>query len=787
MAEEITSSANDVSDVSSYVETEPSSHQTEKTCDSTIQSPTNQKDATIYDTQHIFTETPVEYIQSTIVEHKPKNKNAESNSQETHLVADVTNETAENSNALIDHEVLIETIENDDSTSANAKHELFENDSNDFNVTDMLNNCIEYPRESLINGERYSEHFTDLTEKSKLASHQDNVSNTNSITMEVNEKQEEEEVRQLQHNNNSSIVRTTSFVLPKKYSKKGSKFVREPTPGPDLDVVMENGKLIQQFEAIELLEDSCAVANNKLDETDQGTTNDKIALELHGHENNKSKTTSQGMIEVLNEDSGFESQIRLSEYPITAAVKEWLRRANSPDLFVTSASISESETDEDDDEEMDVKPPKNLQGNPMPALSANSGVDNVTLLSRTASCGEFAKTNNNNIKNNQMEDNSTLISIGRRKRDAKGTKRKGKAKIIDKRNRNDEKTQNQLVSSLVSCNRLEDFVAAVRLRNTPKNNVGDVCEFTQKDSVAGMRVALSSRINSKRVNAKQIKTLRKVNRNHVENIDIKMRRIDVLNDEKDKKSNEYGMVSVRTFEKGEIIVSKDGKLLPMSLYEAVPSLNDQDNSSAMKTAAHIDMINKNTKETRNSSENDENNSIMITSSVSIEEPDVLECWEAETIEPVITPRRMLQSPGVLYEGEAAEEDNFEIERAIVEHVQKYYKLEQNSAISVDEESSEEFSTSVISSKSKTVPNNSEKTIEHFCSEEIPIFIPNRNQAVVSGDEKIPVDEAFEVYESYYTGKSPFLAFESKIFKQRPLYGQNGEGPIPCRAVCCNIQ
>lgn len=302
-----------------------------------------------------------------------------------------------------------------------------------------------------------------------------------------------------------------------------------------------------------------------------------------------------------------------------------------------------------------------------------------------------------------------------------------------------------------------------------------------------MRVALNSRINSKRVNAKRIKTLRKVNRNHVENIDIKMRRIDVLNDEKDKKSNEYGMVSVRTFEKGEIIVSKDGKLLPMSLYEAVPSLNVQDNSSAMKTAARIGMIDENAEETRNSSENDESNSIMIASSVSIEEPDVLECWEAETIEPVITPRRMLQSPGVLYEGEAAEEDNFEIERATMEHVQKYYKLEQNSAISVEEESSEEFSTFVISSKSKTVPNNSTKTIEHFCSEEIPIFIPNRNQTVVLEDEKIPVDEAFEVYESYYTGKSPFLAFDSKIFKSRPLYGQNGEGPIPCRAVCCNIQ
>ncbi|XP_072743094.1 uncharacterized protein [Anoplolepis gracilipes] len=782
VTEEVISSANDISDVSSCVETEPSSRQTEKTSDSTVQSPTNQEDATICDVQHTDgTETPVENIQSAIVKHKPKNKNAEINSQENHLVADMTNETAEiSSNALTDHEVLIRTSENDESISANMKHET------NINVTDMLNNHIGYPGESLINGEKY---YAGLTEKkSKLATPQD-ASNINSTTMKVNEKQEEEEVRKLQHYNNLSIARTTSFVLPKKYNKKGSKFVREPTPGPDLDV--ENGKFIQQFEAVELLDDSCAVANNKRDEIAQEATNDKIALEVHANENNKTKTTNQDTLEASNEDSGFESQTRLSEYPITAAVKEWLRRANSPDLFVTSASTSESETDEDDDEEMDAEPPKNLQGNPMPALSANSGVDNVTL-SRMASCGEFAKTNNNNnIKNNQAEDDSTLIPIGRRKRDAKGTKRKEKAKRIEKRNRNiDEKTQNQLVSSLISCNRLEEFVAAVRLRNTSKN-VGEwnVCEFTQEDSVAGMRVALSSRINSKRVNARRIKTLRKVNRNHVENIDIKMRRKDILNDEKDKKSNEYGMVSVRTFEKGEIIVSKDGKLLPMSLYEALPS-PDQDTSSAMKTAAHVDVINENVEireETRNSSENDENNSIMIASSISIEEPDVLECWEAETIEPVITPKRMLQSPGILYEGEAAEEDNFEIERAMLEHVQKYYKLEQNSAISVEEESSEEFSTSVISSKSKTVPNNSEKTMEHFCNEEIPIFIPDKNQTVVLEDERIPIDEAFEVYESCYTEKSSFLAFDSKMFKQRPLYGQNAEGPIPCKARCCNIQ
>lgn len=263
-----------------------------------------------------------------------------------------------------------------------------------------------------------------------------------------------------------------------------------------------------------------------------------------------------------------------------------------------------------------------------------------------------------------------------------------------------------------------------------------------------------------------------------------MRRIDDLKGERNEETNEDITVSVRTFEKGEIIVTEDGKLLPTSSYEPVSSTN-QSNYSATRAAAHADVINENV-DTRNSSENDENNSAMIASSVSIEEPDVLECWEAETVEPVITPRRILQSPGVLCEGEATEEDNFEIEKATMEHIEKYYRLARDSAVSADEESSE-ISTSVISSKSRTVPNNPEKTIEHFCGEEIPIIMPDKNRDVVTEDGKIPIDEAFEVYESYYNGKLPFLAFDSKLFNQRPLYSQHGEGPIPCRAVCCNIQ
>ncbi|XP_018346762.1 PREDICTED: uncharacterized protein LOC108751181 isoform X1 [Trachymyrmex septentrionalis] len=793
VAEEVTSPVNDAPDMSSYTETESASREIE-TCDSsTAQSLPNQEEATIHNSEQIVRETSLDNIQSPTIGHMPRDRNAEINSQANNLVANVeaiiTNGTIEiRSNAPTDYETPSRTdtsLENDgDSTSANTKHESFENNSNDIN-TNTLNNHVRCPEENLANGDTNHEHFADLMEKvseSRSMSPQENDSNL--TTINVNEK---EEVQRLRYCNNSSITRATSLGLPRKYNKKGLKFVRESTPGPDLDehLDVESKILVQQFEAVELSDADCKcnIVNDKLGETERKVANEGDALEVHNE--STIKTTNRDTIQGSNEDSGFESQSRLSKkYPITAAVKEWLRRANSPDLFITSASTSESETDEDD-EEMDATPPKNLQGNPMPALSANSGVDNVTLLSRTASCGEFAKTNNNNINNNnarndQMEADST--SIGRRKRDAKVVKRKTMAKRNDKRNKNvDEKTQSQLVSSLVSLN----FVTAVRPKDKPKNNVGDVCEFTQEDSVAGMRVALSSRINSKRVNGRRMKTLRKISKNPVENIDIKMRRIDNLNDGKGKETIEDSMVSVRTFEKGEIIVSQDGRLLPMSSYEPVP-FNFHGNPIA-KTTAYVDVINKNVeiceKISKNSSENDENDSVMIGSSVSIEEPDVLECWE-ETVEPVITPKRMLQSPGVLCEGEAAEDDNIEIEKAIVEHVQRYYRLARDT-VNTEEESSE-FSTSVISSR--TVPNDSEdKTIGYFCGEEIPIYIPDKNQDVIIADEKIPIDEAFEVYESCYNGKSPFLSFDSKMFGQRSLYGQNGDGPIPCRAVCCNIQ
>ncbi|XP_011334393.2 uncharacterized protein LOC105277616 isoform X2 [Ooceraea biroi] len=799
VTEEVASLANDASNLSSY-ETEPCET---GSCDvPSVQSPTKQEAATICNSEDVAAETPVESVQAATVGRKPKNKNVELNGQTNHLVADtetiVTSETVEvKKGGLTDHKASSKTDTTDksaDESPISAKHELLESNGNGID-TDLLNNCVEHPEEALTNGE--TEHFVDLTAKARSVSPQVSTANLHltTTTTDISEgKEKEEEDQRPRHCNSSSIARTTtSFGPARKYnSKKGGKFVREPTPGPDLDdtthLDLENGKIVQQSMAVELSDDDVRavadVADDKLGETNRKAMDDEeMVSEIRGNMNNTTMT-SQDAITSSNEDSGFESQTRLSEYPITAAVTEWLRRVNSPDLFVTSGSTSDSETDED--EEVNAKPPKNLQGNPMPALSANSGVDNVTSLSRAASCGEFAKTNNNNIKIDQVEADSTSTSIGRRRKDAKGVKRKSKAKRIEKRNRNvDEKTQ----SHLVSCDRLRDLVAAVRLRNTLKHNVADVCEFTQEDSVAGMRVALSSRINTKRASARRAKTLRRIGGNPVENIDIKMRRIDDLSGEGSKETNGGSTVSVRTFEKGEIIVSKDGKLLPTSAYEPVP-LNGQGDPDVVRSAARVDAIDENAEvreETRNSSENDENGSVMM-SSVSIEEPDVLECWEAETIEPVVTPRRLLQSAGVLCDGEAAEEDDLEAEQeATIEHVQKYYRFARDSAISGEPSG---LSTSVVSSR--TVPNRSEerRPIEYFCCEEIPVLVPDRNRDVVCADEKIPVDEAFEVCESCYTGKSPFLPFDTKVFKQqaeRPLCQQNGEGPTPCRAVCCNVQ
>nr|XP_033202709.1 uncharacterized protein LOC117164055 [Bombus vancouverensis nearcticus] len=136
------------------------------------------------------------------------------------------------------------------------------------------------------------------------------------------------------------------------------------------------------------------------------------------------------------------------------------------------------------------------------------------------------------------------------------------------------KVDHEMVSSSDSCGQQEDLANITRRKNLAKQQqqdvVDDISEFTEKDSVAGVRVVSSFRINSKRVNARRTKRQGKSHaRNPSNNIDTKIRYTEDVDDEDDDGIVEDTM-NVKTFEKEEIIVSVDGKLLTSSMYE--PSL-----------------------------------------------------------------------------------------------------------------------------------------------------------------------------------------------------------------------
>ncbi|XP_033219583.1 uncharacterized protein LOC117174509 [Belonocnema kinseyi] len=514
----------------------------------------------------------------------------------------------------------------------------------------------------------------------------------------------------------------TRPVIPprRKYSSKSAKFVREPTPGPDL-----TSAAIPEVETVKVVEKEPPRHNGSLDSCE-----------------NESKICER-LAEVSN-DSGFESQmqtklddeiedlgkldegimkldrVKLEGRPITEAVTEWLRKANSPDLFITSNRDSETESDEEEEEEdenVKGKPPKNLQGNPMPALSANGSNNELLLL-----CGEFARTN-------QREEPRTSSSGSRSKRNSKNKKQ------MRKRNKS-SKFEDKILKKQMQTEKIDCCSGTVRISNFQESSlvVGD-CEFTE-DRVAGMRVALSSRMND------EVKILRVQGQ-----------------EEKDKDP-----AIVRTFEKGEIVVSIEGKLLPKSKY--VPVLHggeiiekeqtervekDRRSGNQDKGEAGVEEIEKGA------------------SLGSIEEPDVLECWEAETLEPVASVRRLLSSRGSFHEGEAAEEDLEEVEQ-----VKRYYKLVRESVTSCTSVEEEESDEQEVVVNSGTVPNSPES----LQSEKMPpMFVSAERQ-------RIPIDEAFEVYESCYNG-SQFISLDPKFRKQRSYNLE--DGPIPCKAVCCNIQ
>ncbi|XP_068984255.1 serine-rich adhesin for platelets-like isoform X2 [Bombus flavifrons] len=584
------------------------------------------------------------------------------------------------------------------------------------------------------------------------------------------------------HESLSSNKSSLSTGLSKrKYSAKGSKFAREPTPGPDLNSTTEPENETKIHDLTENLQKMDLSNDTKLDSKFE--SDDKKAMkvdQVSGKFGTKTAVCSllnKETIEATNEDSGFESQTQLSDYPITQAVTEWLRKEKSPDLFIASAISMDCEEDEDD---MDQEPPKNLQSNPILALSASSGADN-TALSRTAICGEFAGLGNIKSGQEQQQPDASNNNSGasRKKKDAK---RRSEERRRVARHVVIGKVDHEMVSSSDSCGQQEDSANITRRKNLAKQQrqdvVDDICEFTEKDSVAGVRVASSSRIDSKRVNARRTKRQGKSHaRNPSNNIDTKIRHTEDVDDEDDDGIVEDTM-NVRTFEKGEIIVSEDGKLLTSSTYE--PSLRKCHDAATTIKAPDKSETGKQTTERKieeerkrsSSSIEDEKSGSGIDSLDSIEEPDVLECWETEIIEPLVTPKRMLQSEGIVCEGEAAEDDTIEVEQVNVDYVQKYYRLARESATSVEEISLKADPPT----SSKSVPNMSER------KEEIPA---QKEPVKDKGD--MPIDEAFEVYESCYTGNSPFLAMDSKVFKLRTLYGQEGETPIPCKTVCCQIQ
>ncbi|XP_060829268.1 serine-rich adhesin for platelets-like isoform X2 [Bombus pascuorum] len=587
---------------------------------------------------------------------------------------------------------------------------------------------------------------------------------------------------QNQESLSSSKSSSSTSLSKRKYNAKGSKFVREATPGPDLNSATEPENetkihdLTQNLQKIDLSNDTkLSFEDSKFESHDNKTTKvDQVQIKL-GTKTTVCDLLNKQAIEATNEDSGFESQTQLSDYPITQAVTEWLRREKSPDLFIASAISMDCEEDEDD---MDQEPSKNLQSNPILALSASSGADN-TALSRAAICGEFAGLGN--IKSGQEQqqpDGSSNSGASRRKKDAK---RRSEERRRVARHVVNGKVDHEVVSSSDSCDQKNDLTNITRRKNLAKQQqqdvVDDICEFTEKDSVAGVRVASSSRIDSKRVNARRTKRQGKSHaRNPSNNIDTNIRRTGDVDGEDDDGIVEDTM-NVRTFEKGEIIVSEDGKLLTSSTYE--PDLRKCHDAATTIKAPSKSKTGKETTERkleeerkRSSSVEDEKSGSGIDSLDSIEEPDVLECWETEIIEPVVTPKRMLQSEGIVCEGEAAEDDTIEVEQVNVDYVQKYYRLARESATSIEEISLKADPPT----SSKSVPNMSERKEE----------IPAKKEPVKDKDD-MPIDEAFEVYESCYTGNSPFLAMDSKVFKLRTLYGQEGETPIPCKTVCCQIQ
>ncbi|XP_012281561.1 serine/arginine repetitive matrix protein 1 isoform X1 [Orussus abietinus] len=578
-----------------------------------------------------------------------------------------------------------------------------------------------------------------------------------------------------------SLVTRPPGVPPRrrKYATKGPRIVREPTPGPDLEVESKS-----QTPKAEEEEEAPVPAKRSIDVVEaraRGVSftpggSDSVDEEVVGnldspgsYDAKRSKMPSEGTVG-SNDDSGFESQTRTSGRPITDAVTEWLKRVNASEAFAASAGSSDAEGDSDGDDES----PKNLQGNPMPALSVNPA-DDGEASSVVGGRGESGRV--------KVTEGGAEGATGKRKvrsRSRRKSERRAESKARNGEPRLARTTQRQPGNARPSVVGEEPRVLPEVRSPAP--------EVIAKDSAAGVRVASSSRMASTEVDGKE-----SLDRGDLEEAPDAARdlvhrsspsgKTDPLRgphrgwSEVDLEKGGFAMEdpvtgwkassvervpAVRTFEKGEVVTLR-GKLLPLRRCEI------SDDWVLGRPGGRL----------ASDRPRDEERDSLGDSLGSIDEPDVLECWEVETVEPWTT----LQGRGVFRVGEAAEEDEDEARaksgslEASKERVGRYYRLARESVTSPEEDATSR----------STVHGGAE--LRYARIEPVPEEVPVDESLGFAGKKEPPVDEAFEAYESCYTGRprsfSPIS--DSVLGKPGSLRGKDEQGAVPCRAVCCNIQ
>lgn len=369
----------------------------------------------------------------------------------------------------------------------------------------------------------------------------------------------------------------------RKYSAKGLKFVREPTPGPDLDTDLksdnEDSSKINdhlrphehnidiasndQLDNLEISENNAADEKNEnykhqkliiegsaaavavSDQIESDNKNSVARIESRSErqsdddeeERSKAKLKSENNSDNVDnenaDDRDTDTTSKLSNHPITDAVAAWLERTKSPEIFRIPMPISDSDDSELSEAEMydgdpNREPSKNLKGNPMPALSVSNGsIDDIKIINRSN-----VVTSGNLTKTDTFDNTNT----------------------IKRRREKDIDNKEQISPNYKEQKPVEKVFRSVR-----------VCRITNEDSAAGMRVAENSRVELNRVNTEGIRLKDISNIKHIENIEMKVKSNVISNDDVTENGIE-ALENVKTYERGEIVVL-DGRLLTGTIYE----------------------------------------------------------------------------------------------------------------------------------------------------------------------------------------------------------------------------